>query len=130
MHEDIIEIAQRLQGEFELGYGSLAGSVAAAIESRSGKIYSGISIELACGIGFCAEHSAAAEMLKGRVTEISRIVAVGKGGLIVPCGRCRELIAQLARSNVDAPVVVSRTETVKLSELLPYHWLSGRCSRD
>ena len=39
-----------------------------ALETASGNVYTGINLDLACGIGFCAEHSAVAEMLKARET--------------------------------------------------------------
>ncbi|MBN1619207.1 cytidine deaminase [candidate division WOR-3 bacterium] len=91
-NELIIE-AQKFLGEFRLSEDFLsAGSVAAALVTESGNIYTGICIDFACGIGFCAEHSAIAEMLKNRETQIDTIVAVNKNGLIPPCGRCREMM--------------------------------------
>lgn len=38
------------------------GGIAATIETVNGNIYTGISIDTACSMGFCAEHSAVAEM--------------------------------------------------------------------
>ncbi|KKO55415.1 cytidine deaminase [Paenibacillus sp. DMB20] len=40
-----------------------AGGVGAAIISKSGKIYTGVSIDTAYSMGFCAEHAAAATMI-------------------------------------------------------------------
>ncbi len=40
------------------------GHVGAAIMTDTGNIYTGVAITCTCQIGFCAEHSAIAEMLK------------------------------------------------------------------
>jgi len=46
------------------------GHVGAALMTRDGNIYTGVAITCTCQIGFCAEHSAIAEMLKNNETEI------------------------------------------------------------
>jgi cytidine deaminase len=120
---DLIAVARRIQGEFSLGADFSAGSVAAAVRSRSGRLYTGICLDLACGIGFCAEHAAVAEMLKHRETEIEVVVAVGAGGILAPCGRCRELMAQINPANLDCGVVLGEDRVVVLRTLLPEHWL-------
>ena len=40
-----------------------AGDVAAAIESTSGKIYTGVCVDTACTLGICAERNAIFNML-------------------------------------------------------------------
>ena len=40
-----------------------AGGVAAAIESGSGKIYTGVCVDTACTLGICAERNAIFHML-------------------------------------------------------------------
>jgi cytidine deaminase len=80
-------------------------------------------VDLACGIGFCAEHSAIAEMLKHREVEIAMIVAVNKSGVVPPCGRCRELMMQLTPKNSATRVVLPDGRTTTLGALLPDHWL-------
>jgi len=119
----LIKEAKKVMGEFRLQKHFMsAGSVGAALVTKTGNVYTGICIDLACGIGFCAEHSAIAEMLKHRETEIKMIVAVTKRGIIPPCGRCREMIAQLDRKNLETLVVISEKKTVKLKVLLPNLW--------
>ncbi|MFO8059555.1 MAG: cytidine deaminase [Bacillota bacterium] len=120
--QDLIRAAEEIQGSFELGDGFSAGAVGAALRTKSGNIYTGICIELACGIGFCAEHSAVAEMLKHRETEIEAIVAVSPEGIIPPCGRCRELLAQVSAANLNTRVLLDRDEVVLLRDLLPHRW--------
>ena len=122
--ERLVEAARAIQGEFELRDPDLsAGSVAAALRTTSGAIYTGICVDLACGIGSCAEHAAITEMLKDREVEIDAIVSVNDVVIVPPCGRCRELIAQLSPRNAETTVVLPGQRTVTLKELLPDHWL-------
>jgi cytidine deaminase len=119
----LIKEARKVVGEFRLSKKYLsAGSVGAALVTKAGHVYTGVCIDLACGIGFCAEHSAIAEMLKHRETEIRMIVAVTRKKIIPPCGRCRELMVQVDRRNKDAVVIVSEKRTRKLKDLLPDLW--------
>ncbi len=120
--KDLIRAAREVQGSFSLSEDFSAGAVAAALKTKSGNVYTGICIELACGIGFCAEHSAVAEMLKHRETEIEAVVAVSPEGIIPPCGRCRELLAQVNESNLQTRVLLAEDEVVLLKDLLPHRW--------
>lgn len=124
--------ARAVQGEFALSEpGFVAGSVGAALRTASGAVYTGVSIDLACGIGFCAEHAAIGEMLKHREVEIAAIVAVSDKEILPPCGRCRELMLQLTRYNAATVVMLSSERAVPLKDLLPEHWLDkSRTSRD
>jgi cytidine deaminase len=125
MDDDALtEHARRLVGEFPLIKPSLtAGAVAAALLTDAGNLYTGINLDLACGIGFCAEHSAIADMLKNRETWIRRIVAVDAQRIVAPCGRCRELMVQVDRRNMECIVLLPAGVKVTLRELLPNAWL-------
>ena len=121
----LVSHARALLGEFTLGSPECsAGSVAAAIQTQSGNIYTGVCLDLPCGIGFCAEHAAAAEMLKFRETRVEAVVAVSSAGVLPPCGRCRELLALLDPGNFDAQVFTADDRTTSLRDLLPQHWLT------
>jgi len=123
--DDLISSARQILGEFELGKDLSAGSVAAALRTEAGHIYTGISLNLECGIGFCAEHSAIADMLKHRERRITAIVAVGDEGIRPPCGRCRELMLQVSPANANTLVAIAEGQSVPLRELLPHHWLDA-----
>lgn len=117
------QIAQQYVGSRTLNDFIEYGGVAAAIETVNGNIYTGISIDTACSLGFCAEHSAVAEMLKNGESQIRSMVAVNENGNAVPpCGRCRELISQLSKENLKATVEVKDGVILTLAELLPYDW--------
>jgi cytidine deaminase len=100
-----------------------AGGVGAAILAANGEIYTGVCIDTSSGMGFCAEHAAAAAMVTAGESQVIKMVAVDWDGRILPpCGRCREFISQLHDQNPDAEVLVAEGLTQTLRELLPYDW--------
>ncbi len=99
------------------------GYVGSALQTISGTTFTGINLYLHCGIGFCAEHSAVAEMLKHGETRIDAIVAVSAAGEILPpCGRCRELLYQVDQANRNTEVILAGDRSVTLGDLLPINW--------
>lgn len=52
-----------------------AGGVAAAIETASGNIYTGICVDGACTLGICAERNAIFNMITNGESEIRRVIA-------------------------------------------------------
>lgn len=122
--QELIELARPLLGEIILSRPDMtAATVAAAVLTKSGRVYTGICLHVSCGIGFCAEHSAIAEMVKGRETQIDLLVAVCQEGVLAPCGRCRELMVQVDARNFDARVALPLGRIATLRELLPDHWM-------
>lgn len=120
---DLIAEAQKHLGEFALGApGTSAASASAALLAASGRVYTGVCVDLSCGIGFCAEHAAVAAMVLARETVVLKAVAVSAFGVIPPCGRCRELLAQVDRRNLECEVIVPEGPPVRLRELLPHWW--------
>jgi cytidine deaminase len=118
--QELIELASKVAGTFKPSEDCNAGGVGAALVTVAGNLYTGVSVDTACSLGFCAEHSAIAEMLKGRESAIRLIVAVDAAGVILtPCGRCRELIRQVSPRNTATEVIVGPDRVVPLSELLP-----------
>jgi cytidine deaminase len=101
-----------------------AGGVAALIVSESGRHYTGVCVDFACSMGFCAEHAAVADMLKHHESKILYVVAVlWNGEVIPPCGRCREMMWQLNAANRDALVILGKDLVKPLHELLPHPWI-------
>lgn len=121
---ELYDLAKNLINHMSLEHDGECGQVGCALESINGNIYTGINIDLACSLGFCAEQAAIANMLKGKETQIKQIVAVYKSGNILPpCGRCREFMIQVNRSNLEALVIMPDFKEIKLSELLPEQWM-------
>ncbi len=120
-YQDLITRARQLARRYEPSEDCSSGDVAAIIIAASGQEYSGVCVEFECGIGFCAEHAAAAEMLKARESEVALVVAVNRVGEVMPpCGRCREMLWQLNQANHEALVVLDENTARPLKELLPY----------
>lgn len=120
--DELIAAARALVGDFRPSADCAAGGVAAALLSRSGRVYTGVCVDTACSMGFCAEHAAVAEMLKAREAEIVAVVAVCAAGIVAPCGRCRELMWQVHPSNREARVILGSGRSVTLADLLPEPW--------
>jgi len=121
-NKKLIEDAQKLVFPKELSVGCISGEVGSIIVSDTGNVYTGISIDAPCGVGFCAEHSAIAEMLKNKESRIKTIVAAGGDVVYPPCGRCREFMYQVNPANLDTDIILDEKRTVKLKELLPEIW--------
>jgi cytidine deaminase len=118
---DIISEARKLARPIVTSEECSAASVASVIISGLGNTYTGVCVDFECGIGFCAEHAAVAEMLKRRESKISVVVAVNdRGEVLPPCGRCREMMWQLDPANREALVVLGGDWALPLRELLPY----------
>ena len=117
--EGLIQTASELVGEFRTSRDCMAGGVAAALICRSGHVYTGICVDTSCSLGLCAEHAAVAEMLKARESEIDTIVAICGSEIVLPCGRCRELIRQINVANTRTRVIIASGRVATLSELLP-----------
>lgn len=118
----MIEKASSVLWPRSLSFENSAGGVACALLSSSGALYYGVCIDIGSGIGFCAEHSAIAAMITAGETSIARIVAVWESGVVLPpCGRCREFMHQIDKTNLEnTQVILSKERSVKLKELLPH----------
>ena len=101
-----------------------AATVGCALLAANGKVYEGVCIHLSCGLGFCAETAAIANMIKDGETEIRQIVAASTNSILSPCGRCREMMMQVSPKNADTEIILSESKSVQLRSLLPEHWLS------
>jgi len=122
--QELVDIAYSVTGIYKPSEVCQTGSVGVALLIKDGNVYTGVNIDAPCGIGFCAEHAAIAEMLKHKESEIVILAAVNtKKILAAPCGRCRELIYQINKANVKTKVILNQNETITLKELLPHHWL-------
>jgi len=124
--DELIEEAKKLTGKFELGtnYRNTAASIGAALlTAKKGTLFTGINLDLKCGMGICAEQSAIMEMLKSHETEIDILVNVHHSGEIyLPCGRCREFISQISKENLKTKIITPDRKIITLEELLPYNF--------
>ena len=119
--------AKAVQKERNVSKYVLAGGVAAAILSESGKIYTGVCVDTCSTLGICAERNAIFNMLTNGENKISRVLAVMEDGKIgAPCGACRELMVQLMPTEYKSVEIMLDFDTQKvvtLGELTPEWWI-------
>ena len=95
--------------------------VGAALETGSGRIFSGCNIEnVSLGLTVCAERVALWKALSEGERAFSKIVVVTDADTPAPpCGACRQLLWEYCG---DVPIMLhsrGQTRTMQLSELLP-----------
>ncbi|MBQ5995955.1 MAG: cytidine deaminase [Clostridia bacterium] len=124
---DLYNAAKAVQNPRELSERVYAGGVAAAIESTSGNIYTGVCVDTSCTLGICAERNALFNMITNGENKVRRILAIMPDGTTgAPCGACRELLKQLmfeSSQKVEIMLDYKQEKIVTLSELTPEWWL-------
>ena len=104
-----------------------SGEVAAAILSKSGKIYTGVCIDTCSSLGICAERNAIFNMITNGENEFTKVAAVmpdGKCG--APCGACRELLVQLMQKTdkgIEILMDYENERIIKLGDNTPERWI-------
>ena len=125
--KELYQAANAVQNPRDISERISAGGVAAAIESASGKIYTGVCVDTSSSLGICAERNAMFNMITNGENEIKRVLAImpnGKTG--APCGACREFMAQLMIGRyheVEIMLDIENEKIVMLDELTPEWWL-------
>ena len=104
--------------------------VGAALAFTDGSVVTGANVENASyGLSLCAETNAAASaVMQGRRGGLVAVAVVGgaisAGAPVTPCGRCRQVLSELAQLGGTDPVVwcagADDVVEFRLSELLPH----------
>lgn len=125
--EELYIAAKSVQNDRKISDYIEAGSVAAAILSSSGKMYTGVCIDTCSTLGICAERNAIFNMITNGESKIDKVLAItpdGKTG--APCGACRELMVQLMPQDYDKIEIMldyEKEKTVTLGQLTPEWWI-------
>lgn len=125
--EEMYNAAKAVQNERQISEYVLAGGVAAAVLSASGKIYTGVCIDTCSTLGICAERNAIFNMITNDEDEITKVLAImdnGKSG--APCGACRELMVQLMPEKYKDIEILMDYESeriIKLGDITPEWWI-------
>ena len=125
--KSLYDAAKAVQNQRKISDYVEAGGVAAAIQSESGRIYTGVCVDTAFTLGICAERNAIFQMLTNGEHRITRVLAVmpnGKTG--APCGACRELMVQLDPQryrDIQIMLDYEGENIITLGELTPEWWI-------
>ena len=97
--------------------------VGAALRTLQGTIHSGCNVEnIAYPEGTCAEAGAIASMVASGETQIKELVVIADSERpVVPCGGCRQKIAEFAHKDVKIILATTsgKIKRTSLAELLP-----------
>lgn len=126
--KDLFEAAKSVQQEeIKISDYVTAGEVAAAIESSSGKIYTGVCVDTCSTLGICAERNAIFNMITNGEYKIKRVLAIlPDGSTGAPCGACRELMVQLMPDEykeIEIMVDYKNNKVMKMKDLTPEWWI-------
>jgi len=124
---EMYEAAKAVLCERQVSEYLSCGEVSAAVQSESGRIYTGVCIDTCSGLGVCAERNAIFHMITNGEYEIKRVLCImpdGSSG--TPCGACRELMVQLMAGkyrDVEIMADFKNGRTVRLGDITPEWWI-------
>ena len=119
--EELTNLAKEKVNPRELTPNCYVASVACALETEDGHVYTGVSIDSSSSLGFCAEHGAIADMIQHNESRVVRCVAVHYSGKIyAPCGRCRQFFYNINTDHLATKFLLPDNDTTDLATLLPY----------
>lgn len=119
--EELIEAARKAQAKAYVPYSRYR--VGAAVKAGSGQIYTGANVENASyGLTLCAERVALARAVaNGERSFQALAVAAGDNSPGMPCGACRQFMAEWFGPTVPVAVAAKsgQTKIMLFGELLP-----------
>jgi cytidine deaminase len=116
---DLVRIANRVRKWAYVPYSKYR--VGAAVLTESGRIYDGVNIENAAyPVTICAERVAIFKAVSNGEKDLQAIAVVTKNGGM-PCGSCRQVMAEFSPEMLV--IIADENETItvekKVSDLLP-----------
>jgi len=117
--ERLIALAREVQKRAYAPYSRFL--VGAALETRSGKLFSGCNVENATyGATICAERGAIMQMVAAGERELVRVAVVTDAPEpAMPCGICRQVLVEFGTDVEIACAVPSGVRVLTLRELFP-----------
>lgn len=121
--QKLYEAAINVLNPHDVSVTMCVGSVASAVLTKIGHIYTGICIDANGSLGMCAERNALSTMLTHGENEVDKVVSVYEDGKVIPsCGACREFMMQLGKDAGNIEILLNdEGRTVRLIDLLPEH---------
>lgn len=126
---ELYEAARRVLHARRISAYVTGGEVAAAVLSKSGRIYTGVCIDTCSTLGICAERNAIFTMITHGEQEIDKVLCVMPDGSTgAPCGACRELMVQLMPGgkyrDIEIMLDYAAGRTVRLGDITPAWWIA------
>ena len=122
--DELVAAARAAMAEAYAPYSNFR--VGAALRFEDGEIVTGTNVENASyGLSLCAETVAVAKAIAaGRRGGLAEVAVIGTGAApVTPCGRCRQVLNELAELGGTDPLVWScgaeDVREYRLSDLLP-----------
>lgn len=123
MRVDRAALLEAARGAAAAAYAPYSGfAVGAALLFDDGAVVTGANVENASyGLSLCAESVAVAKAMNdGRRGGLVAVALIGPGeGALSPCGRCRQMLSELAQLGDSDPLVIGEGHEWQLSALLP-----------
>lgn len=124
---EMYEAARSVLNERRISDYVTCGEVAAAVVSKSGRIYTGVCIDTCSTLGICAERNAIFNMITNGENEIDKVLCIlPDGSCGAPCGACRELMVQLmpkTYKDIEILMDYESGRVMTLGELTPEWWI-------
>lgn len=117
----LYDLAMEKINPHEISESMYVGSVAAAVLTKKGNVYTGVCIDTSSSLGMCAERNALSTMIANGENEVDKVVAVYQDGMVMPpCGACREFMMQLGVGAKDIEILINNEgKVVRLVDLVP-----------
>ncbi|SMC93975.1 cytidine deaminase [Sporomusa malonica] len=106
--------------------------VGAAVQGKSGQVYTGCNIENASyGLSNCAERTAIFKAISEGEEKLTAIAVVADTpGPVSPCGACRQVMAEFGIGQIILVNLKGEQQTVSMAELLPFSFAKEDFLRD
>ena len=123
--QPVLEAALAVRSRAYAPYSHFA--VGAAVQAKSGAIYSGFNVENASyGLTVCAERNALFQAIAAGEREFSILAVVADTPQpVAPCGACRQVMAEFGVDIIVLANLAGDVLVYRLEELLPAAFQGG-----
>lgn len=116
---DLVKIAQEARENAYAPYSKF--KVGAALETKTGKIYTGANVENSSfGLSMCAERIAIFKAVSEGEKEFKRLAIVADTkDVVFPCGACRQVMSEFGNFEVILSNLNGEVKLTSVEKLLP-----------
>ncbi len=118
-NDELLELAKEAREKAYAPYSNF--KVGAALETKSGKIYTGANVENSSfGLSMCAERIAIFKAVVDGETNFEKMVVVADTKDVVsPCGACRQVMSEFGNFEVILANMSGKIKKTDVNALLP-----------